>query len=265
MHRYAAIIEYHGAHYAGWQRQSHATGVQNVLESVFSQIADSAIEVFCAGRTDAGVHATHQVVHFECAQARPDRAWLMGGNTLLPKDIAVRWAGRVTDEFHARFSARARTYRYVMRNLPGRSAIAAGGVTPIFEPLDLNRMQKACRYFIGEQDFSSVRAAECGSLTPWRNIHAASIERAGEFVILQIKANAFLHHMVRNIVGVLCAVGHGHYSPEWVPELLKARDRTKAPGTAAPDGLYLVAVDYPARFQIPVLSPGPLWFPESFA
>ncbi|QGX41505.1 tRNA pseudouridine(38-40) synthase TruA [Permianibacter aggregans] len=262
MPRYAAIIEYHGARYAGWQRQSHTLAVQSVVEQVFSKIADAPIETFCAGRTDAGVHATHQIVHFDSPVTRPDRAWLLGGNSQLPADIAVRWAGRVSEEFHARFSARARTYRYVIRNSPGRSAIAAAGVTCIADPLDLALMQQAAQYFLGEQDFSSVRAAGCGSLTAWRNIHHLQLHRCGDYIVLEITANAFLHHMVRNIVAVLCAVGRGEQTVQWVGELLHARDRQLAPGTAAPDGLHLVAVKYPARFQIPVLSPGPLWLPD---
>jgi tRNA pseudouridine38-40 synthase len=259
MPRYAAILEYHGAAYAGWQRQAHTIGVQNRVEEVFSRIADAPIEVFCAGRTDAGVHATHQLIHFDCPNPRPDRAWLFGGNSLLPPDIAVRWAGAVSEEFHARFSARSRSYRYLILNRPGRSAIAMQGITPIPEPLDLAAMQQAAQHFLGEQDFSSVRAAECASLTAWRNIHHLQLERRGDYLLLEIRANAFLHHMVRNIVGVLCEVGRGAQPPGWVRALLAARDRTQAPGTAPAQGLYLVAVEYPQRFQLPVLAPGPLW------
>jgi len=265
MPRYAAIIEYHGYAYAGWQWQGHTIGVQQVVEEALAKVAASVVDTYCAGRTDAGVHASHQVVHFEVDCERPDRAWLMGGNAHLPADISVRWAGRVADDFNARFSALGRRYRYLIHNRPGRSALMPNGVTPIRQPLNAQRMQDAAQHFLGEQDFTSVRAAECSSKTAWRNIHALQVIRFGDYIVVDIAANAFLHHMVRNIVGALLAVGQGHREPDWVAELLRARNRRLAPGTAPAAGLYLVGVHYPARFQIPTLSPGPLWLDAALA
>ncbi len=259
MPRYAAIVEYHGKAYAGWQWQGHTLGVQQVVEEALAKIANEPVDTICAGRTDAGVHASHQVVHFDVAAERPDRAWLLGGNIHLPADISVRWAGRVADDFNARFSALARHYRYLIHNRPGRSALLPHGVTPCLYPLDVSLMQQGAQHFLGEQDFSSVRASECSSKTAWRNIHHLNITRLGDYVLVDIAANAFLHHMVRNIVGTLMQVGQGLKHPDWVAELLRARDRKLAAGTAAADGLYLVGVKYPARFQIPMLAPGPLW------
>lgn len=255
--RYAAIVEYSGHTYAGWQFQAHMLSVQQCLDEALSKLAATRIVTVCAGRTDAGVHGSHQVVHFDSATPRQDHAWLMGGNSLLPADIAIRWAGQVSSDFHARFSALARRYRYVILNRGGRPGLLAKRVTSVAEPLDEAAMQVAASYFLGEQDFSSVRAASCQAMTAWRNIHALSVSRQGEFIVVDIIANAFLHHMVRNIVGVLLAVGRGQQTPAWAQVLLKARDRRLAPATAAPDGLYLVGVRYPARFQLPCLSPGP--------
>lgn len=259
MPRYAAIIEYHGKAYSGWQWQGHTIGVQQVVEEALAKIANEPVDTICAGRTDAGVHASHQVVHFEVAAERPDKAWLMGGNSHLPPDISVRWAGRVADDFNARFSALARRYRYLIYNRAGRTALLPHGVTPFMYPLNEGRMQQAAQLFLGEQDFSSVRAAECSSKTAWRNIHHLNVFRRGDYVVVDIAANAFLHHMVRNIVGVLLQVGQGNREPAWVAELLRMRDRKLAPGTAPAEGLYLVGVQYPARFQMPQLAPGPLW------
>ena len=263
MPRYAAIIEYHGHAYAGWQWQGHTIGVQQVVEEALAKIANEPVDTICAGRTDAGVHASHQVVHFDVSAERPDKAWLMGGNIHLPPDISVRWAGRVADDFNARFSALARRYRYVIYNKPGRTALLPHGVTPFMYPLDVGLMQQGAQHFLGEQDFSSVRAAECSSATAWRNIHHLNVFRLGDYVVVDIAANAFLHHMVRNIVGTLLQVGQGNREPGWVAELLKLRDRKLAPGTAPACGLYLVGVKYPARFQIPVLAAGPLWLGAS--
>ncbi len=259
--RYAAILEYHGCHYAGYQWQSHALSVQHVLEEALSKIADTRVQTICAGRTDAGVHATHQVVHFDCAAVRHDRAWRLGGNSHLPHDVSIRWAGRVSDDFHARFSATARRYRYLIWNDISRSAHTANAVTVIPDRLDVAAMRCAARHFLGEQDFSAVRAASCQSLTAWRNIHALDVTQAGSLIVIDIAANAFLHHMVRNIVGVLLAVGRGELGDVEVLNLLRTKQRERAPATAPADGLYLVGVRYPARWLIPTLPPGPFFLP----
>ena len=259
MAKVALGIEYDGYRYHGWQRQSHAKSVQQELEQVLSNIADQPIEVFCAGRTDTGVHATGQVIHFEITNERPLKAWTMGANTQLPNDIAVRWAHSVPDDFHARFSATARRYRYIIANTPTRPAIAHSGLTWCRAPLDVDLMNQACHYFLGEQDFAAFQAASCQSRTSYRNIHHLFVERRGAYVVIDIKANAFLHHMVRNIAGSLIEIGRQHQTPEWAQELLKGKDRTKAAATASPGGLYLVDVEYPETFALPKVAIGPLY------
>ena len=261
--RYAAIIEYNGAAYAGWQRQLHAPSVQAQVEAAFSRVANVPVEILCAGRTDAGVHGTHQVVHFDCDAARPDRAWVLGANNHLPADIAVRWAGRVADDFHARFSALARRYRYLIANQTMRSGLAAKSFTIVPEPLSAVLMHEAAQYFVGEQDFSAVRAASCQALTAARNVHHVRVSRIGQYVLVDIAANAFLHHMVRNIVGVLLEVGTGRQPPDWPRQLLQSRDRALAASTASAAGLHLVGVRYPLRFQMPLLPAGPWFLPDS--
>lgn len=252
-------IQYDGSHYFGWQRQQSVDSVQARLESALSVVANEPISVFCAGRTDAGVHATGQVIHFETQAQRSDSAWTMGVNSHLPANIAVRWALPVEASFHARFSATARRYRYVIYNHRYRPAILAKGISHYHLPLNENLMHQAAQYLLGENDFSSFRAAQCQSLTPWRNIHHIEVSRQGEYVIVDIKANAFVHHMVRNIVGSLLEVGAGNQSPQWIDDLLKAKDRTQAAATAKPEGLYLVQVDYPLEYQIPKCDLGPLF------
>ncbi|MEM9103028.1 MAG: tRNA pseudouridine(38-40) synthase TruA [Pseudomonadota bacterium] len=255
--RVALGVEYFGEAYCGWQRQTHSPSVQEKLEQALSHIASESIKVKCAGRTDTGVHATGQVVHFDTQAERPDKAWFLGTNHHLPNDISVRWAKRVNDEFHARFSATARRYRYLIHNHRTRSAILSSGLTWVYRKLDAEKMASACPYFLGEQDFSSVRAAGCQSHSPMRNIIELNVARKGDLIILDIKANAFLHHMVRNIVGVLLAIGTGDKPPEWAQELLEQKDRRLAPATASPNGLYLVDVDYPLTFELPRLQIGP--------
>ncbi|NVK21602.1 MAG: tRNA pseudouridine(38-40) synthase TruA [Kangiellaceae bacterium] len=252
-------IEYDGSHYCGWQRQSHSPSVQEALEQVLSSIADHEINVFCAGRTDTGVHATGQVVHFELHNERPLKAWNMGANTRLPDDIAVRWAVQVDKDFHARFSATARRYRYIIANTHARPAIAAKGLTWCRQQLDVDAMNKACQYFPGEQDFSAFQAASCQSPTAFRNIHHLFVERKGDYVVIDIKANAFLHHMVRNIAGSLIQIGRGIQPYNWAKTLLQSKDRSIAAATASPNGLYLVDVDYPEQYQLPKLAIGPLF------
>lgn len=252
-------IEYDGSDYFGWQRQQSHDSVQERLETALSIVANEPITVFCAGRTDAGVHATGQVVHFETQAQRSHGAWTMGVNSHLPTNIAVRWSHSVDHSFHARFSATARRYRYVIYNHRYRPAILAKGVSHYYLPLNETLMHQAAQYLLGENDFTSFRAAQCQSLTPWRNIHHIEVTRQAEYIIVDIKANAFVHHMVRNIVGSLIEVGAGNQQPQWIFDLLKAKDRTLAAATAKPEGLYLVQVDYPSEYQIPNSFLGPLF------
>ena len=259
MAKVALCIEYDGHNYHGWQRQSHAPSVQQKLEEVLTKIADEPIQVFCAGRTDTGVHATGQVVHFELTNERPLKAWTMGANTQLPDDIGVRWAKTVNDDFHARFSATARRYRYIIANTSTRPAIGRGNLTWCRAQLDVNAMNDACQYFPGEQDFAAFQAASCQSNTSFRNIHHLFVERIGQYVVIDIKANAFLHHMVRNIAGSLIEIGRHNQPADWAKALLAGKDRTQAAPTASPNGLYLVDVEYPDVFDLPRLPIGPLF------
>lgn len=252
-------IEYGGKNYFGWQRQEKVDSVQQHLENALSFVANEPINVFCAGRTDSGVHATGQVVHFETNVFRPDKAWAFGGNANLPDDIAIRWVKAMDEEFHARFSATARRYRYIIFNNPLRTAILPHGVTHYHFPLDEKLMHQAGQFLLGENDFSSFRAAQCQSNTPWRNVHHLNVSRQGQYVIVDIQANAFVHHMVRNIVGSLLEVGAGNQPVEWMKWLLEQKDRNLAAPTAKPDGLYLVAVYYPEKFNLPKTPLGPLF------
>ncbi|EMD9370788.1 tRNA pseudouridine(38-40) synthase TruA [Proteus mirabilis] len=256
-------IEYDGSHYYGWQRQNEVRSVQERLEKALSQVANETISVFCAGRTDAGVHATGQVVHFETTAHRKDAAWTMGVNTHLPQDIAVRWVKTVANDFHARFSATARRYRYVIFNHRYRPAILSSGVTHFHYPLDAQRMHQAAQCLLGENDFTSFRAVQCQSRTPWRNVMHVNVSRYGDYVVVDIKANAFVHHMVRNIVGSLLEIGCGNQAITWMAELLALKDRTKAAATAKANGLYLVSVDYPERFELPKPAMGPLFLADN--
>lgn len=256
-------VEYDGSHYYGWQRQNEVRSVQERLERALSQVANEPISVFCAGRTDAGVHATGQVVHFETTAHRKDAAWTMGVNTHLPSDIAVRWVKNVSNDFHARFSATARRYRYVIFNHRYRPAILSAGVTHFHYPLDAERMHQAAQCLLGENDFTSFRAVQCQSRTPWRNVKHVKVSRYGDYVVVDIKANAFVHHMVRNIVGSLLEIGCGHQDVTWMAELLALKDRTKAAATAKANGLYLVAVDYPESFELPKPAMGPLFLADN--
>ncbi|XBS68655.1 tRNA pseudouridine(38-40) synthase TruA [Acerihabitans sp. KWT182] len=255
-------IEYDGSRFYGWQRQQEVASVQACLEQALSKVADEPVTVFCAGRTDAGVHATGQVVHFETLARRENAAWTLGVNANLPAEVAVRWAAGVTADFHARFSATARRYRYIIYNHPYRPAILSRGVTHFYHELDAEKMERAGRCLLGEHDFTSFRAVQCQSRTPWRNVRHLTVTRRGAYVVVDIKANAFVHHMVRNIVGSLMEVGCGHQGEGWIEELLAARDRTLAAATAKAEGLYLVAVDYPAGFALPAPALGPLFLAD---
>ncbi|MFK8258066.1 tRNA pseudouridine(38-40) synthase TruA [Erwinia sp. AnSW2-5] len=252
-------IEYDGSRYYGWQRQQEVRSVQEKLEIALTKVANHPVEVVCAGRTDAGVHGTGQVVHFETTSQRKDAAWTLGVNTHLPADIAVRWVKAVPDDFHARFSATARRYRYMIYNQRLRPAILGGGITHFYHPLDVEKMQRAGQCLLGENDFTSFRAVQCQSRTPMRNVIHLNVSRYGAYVVVDIKANAFVHHMVRNIVGSLMEVGCGNQSEGWIAELLAAKDRKLAAATGRAEGLYLVAVDYPTRFEIPRPPMGPLF------
>ncbi|MBR9858996.1 MAG: tRNA pseudouridine(38-40) synthase TruA [Gammaproteobacteria bacterium] len=260
--RIALGIEYDGSRYYGWQRQREVPSVQAEVEKALSKIADHPISIQCAGRTDAGVHGTGQVVHFDTHADRQAGAWTLGMNANLPSDIAVRWVKTMDDDFHARFSATARRYRYIIFNHNMRPAIHGSGVSHYVGDIDAQKMHEAGQCLLGEHDFTSFRAVQCQSHSPHRNIMQLKVERYGHYVVLDIKANAFVHHMVRNITGTLLKVGMGEESVSWVQQVLEGRDRNLAGPTAKAGGLYLVAVDYPEHYGLPDAPPGPLWLPD---
>lgn len=249
--RIALGIEYDGSGFAGWQWQKGRRTVQEALEQALSRIAAGPLRVHAAGRTDAGVHALHQVAHFDTAAARPLRAWVMGTNSALPDDIRVLWSQEVPSDFHARYSAIARHYRYVILNRATRSALLHRKATWCFQPLDEVRMQRAAEHLLGEHDFSAFRAQGCQSKSACRRMHLIDVARQGDQVIIDVVANAFLHHMVRNIVGVLIAIGAGKAEPDWSRAVLAARSRALAGVTAPPDGLYFANVMYPPVYALP--------------
>jgi tRNA pseudouridine38-40 synthase len=249
--RIALGLEYDGTAFRGWQSQAHARGIQSVVEDALSRVADHPVEVVAAGRTDAGVHAAMQVVHFDTSSIRSMRGWTLGATTNLPPQVSALWAREVPDDFHARYSALARRYCYFILTRPSRPAIAADRVAWIRDELDVERMQAGAVALIGEHDFTSFRDAECQSRTPMRNVHRIEIRRSGPVIVIDITANAFLHHMVRNIAGVLIAIGSGARPVEWSAEVLAARDRTKAGITAPAGGLYLMGVRYEPALGLP--------------
>ena len=259
MARWAAGVEYLGTRYSGWQWQGHAPSVQQEVERVLSTVADHPVKVTAAGRTDAGVHALNQVIHFDSDAARAPHAWLFGGNSQLPRDISLRWVQPVDGEFHARYGATARSYRYVMWTSRARSALLDGRVTWLIEPLDAERMHRAAQALVGEHDFSAFRDADCQSRTPMRNLTAIAVRRQGDFTVLDVTANAFLHHMVRNIAGVLIAIGQGKQPEDWAAAVLASRNRARGGVTADAAGLCFVGPEYPDRFGLPP-TPKP-WFP----
>lgn len=248
--RVALMVEYDGSQFHGWQAQTGLRTVQNVLEYAISQVASHEVSVVCAGRTDTGVHATSQIIHFDSEKERANRAWIHGANSFLPKDVCVKWAKEMPDDFHARFSALSRQYQYVIHNTPVRPALLRSNVTWQYRQLDHRVMQEACQFLIGEHDFTSFRSVECQSKTPMRRIHHLQVTRQGDILIIDITANAFLHHMVRNIAGVLMAVGSGRKPLAWVHDVLLAKDRRLGAETAPPYGLYLMAVTYPEAFGV---------------
>jgi tRNA pseudouridine38-40 synthase len=250
--RIAIGLAYRGAGLNGWQSQPSGNTVQDHLERALSEIAGERINVIGAGRTDAGVHAVGQVAHFDTAAARPESAWIRGVNSLLPSAIAVEWALPVAEAFHARYSAIARSYRYVLYNHPVRPAVLADFVGWFPLPLNLNLMQSAAECLLGERDFSSFRSAECQAKSPVRIVERAQVRACGPYVLFDFTANGFLHHMVRNIVGCVVYVGKGEHPPEWLAELVAARDRRLAAPTFAAAGLYLSQVCYARHWGLPV-------------
>ena len=256
--RIALGLEYDGSAFCGWQTQPNGCGIQDHLQAALASIAGHPIEVVAAGRTDTGVHASAQVVHFDCVADRDDNAWVRGTNTGLTPALRVLWSHRVPDDFHARYSARSRTYRYVLLNEPVASAVLRQRVGWYHRPLQLAPMQQAAKGLLGEHDFSAFRDAQCQAKSPVRNLAVASVERAGSYFLFTFRANAFLHHMVRNLVGALVYVGAGKQEPAWIAQLLEAKDRTRAAPTFAPDGLYLAAIAYDPAFSLPAFPAHPL-------
>jgi tRNA pseudouridine38-40 synthase len=258
--RIALGLEYDGAAFTGWQTQPDGRGVQDTIERALASVAGAPVSTICAGRTDTGVHALDQVVHFETSAARPLNAWVRGVNRFLPHTVAVRWAAEVPDVFHARFSAVRRTYEYWILNDPVRSALAHARAGWVFRPLDATAMHDAAARLVGRHDFTSFRSAECQAASPVRELHELSVARRGRMIRVRAGANAFLHHMIRNIVGTLVYVGLGRRDPAWVTEVLEARNRGQAAPTFSPAGLYLVRVEYDPSFLLPApASPLPAW------
>ncbi|MDX8385223.1 MAG: tRNA pseudouridine(38-40) synthase TruA [Gallionella sp.] len=249
--RIAIGVEYDGRSFHGWQSQPDGNTVQDILQLALGQISGSPTAIAAAGRTDTGVHALEQVVHFDSDADRPLTAWVRGVNALLPDTISVRWAHPVPDEFHARFSAHGRSYRYLLLNRATRSAIHAGKAGWFHAPLDIEVMQSAARDLLGEHDFSAFRAAECQAKTPVKNLRQLDIRQHGDMIVFDLSAGAFLHHMVRNIIGCLVYVGKGKYSPDWLTEVLASRDRSLAAPTFSADGLYLRHIQYDAKWELP--------------
>jgi tRNA pseudouridine38-40 synthase len=249
--RFAAGIEYEGTAYAGWQAQRATSSIQELTELAFSRVADETVSLVCAGRTDAGVHAREQVAHFDTNAVRPLRGWVLGANTHLPRDISVAWVVPVPAHFHARYSAESRTYRYFIFNRQVRSALVEKRAAHIHRPLDHERMREAAATFVGEHDFSALRSSECQAKSTVRRLTRLTVERQGEWVTVDVTANAFLHHMVRNLVGVLMEIGRGEQPVRWARDVLESRDRTQGGVTAPAEGLYMWSVEYPAAFGLP--------------
>lgn len=252
-------VTYDGAGFAGWQSQPSRNAVQDHLERALAAIASAPVRVVAAGRTDAGAHAAAQVAHFEVEAERPASAWVRGTNGHLPDAIAVQWAEPVADDFHARYSASARSYRYVLYNHPVRPSLLARHVGWFHLPLDERAMAQAAAMLRGRHDFSAFRAAECQARTPVRTLHRAVVSRSGPYLQFEFTADAFLHRMVRNLVGALVHIGKGAERPEWIGAVLASRDRARAAPTFSPRGLYLAAIEYPAPWRFPAFPPmGPL-------
>jgi tRNA pseudouridine38-40 synthase len=257
--RWALGLAYDGRHFSGWQCQEGLETLQKTLESALSYVADESIRVQCAGRTDRGVHATSQVVTFSCDKPRSSEAWVRGGNTRLPESMSVLWAKEVSPDFHARFSALSRRYCYYLHLSPNRSCHLPHQVTWMRGVLDVEKMHKAAQCLVGKHNFQSFRASQCQSKHAIRCVQRLSVEKNDKFIVIDITANAFLHHMVRNIVGSLLEVGKGGRPVEWMQALLEAEDRQIAAKTASPDGLYFVEVKYPEEYNLPVMARFPLF------
>ena len=250
--RFALGVEYNGSLFSGYQLQAHGTRtVQGALEKALSIVADEPIRLTCAGRTDTGVHATGQVVHFDTAVKRQLKAWMLGSNTNLPPDIAVHWVQQVNADFSARFSAVSRSYRYILFNRRIRSAVFQKNVAWSYGHFDEQLMHEAAQSLLGKHDFSAFRSSRCQANHAVRVMQKISVTRRDDYLILDIKANAFLHHMVRNIMGTLMVIGRGEQPVGWMEEILKGLDRKCAGKTASPAGLYLVNVEYPKAFGLP--------------
>ncbi|GAA6133502.1 tRNA pseudouridine(38-40) synthase TruA [Oceaniserpentilla sp. 4NH20-0058] len=260
--RWAAGVEYNGARFHGWQKQKHQPGVsiQESLEAAISEVANHEVGIVCAGRTDSGVHASAQVIHFDSTAVRSDRGWKMGINTKLPDGICVNWVQPITSDFHARFSAVARRYRYFIMNKPVKPGLMHDQVTWWRKPLDAEKMHEAAQALLGEHDFTSFRARDCQANHARRTMKDISVKRMGDWVMLEVCANAFLYHMVRNIAGVLLPIGHGSKPVEWCEQVLSAKDRTKAGVTAPGEGLYFVDVEYPDYPDLPSYKNGPPFY-----
>ncbi|MGE5623965.1 MAG: tRNA pseudouridine(38-40) synthase TruA [Bacillota bacterium] len=253
MTRFAIGLEYDGTEFMGWQRQTHeGRTVQACVEEALAKVADHPVEITCAGRTDAGVHASGQVAHFDSDARRDLRGWLLGVNSNLPADVTMNWIREAAPDFHARFKATARQYRYVILNRATRPALARQQLTWVHRPLGEARMQAAAQHLLGKHDFSAFRSVECQAKQPVRTLKRLDVRREGEKVMVDVLADGFLHHMVRNIMGVLIAVGEGKREPDWSRQVLEGRDRTLGGVTAPAEGLTLTAVEYPAEFLVPV-------------
>ena len=250
-YRIAMGVEYDGSPYIGWQSQREGETVQQNVERALSKVANQPINIFCAGRTDTGVHANEQVIHFETTAYRNVRSWVMGTNTNLPRSISILWASPVPETFHARFSAIKRAYRYTILNRGVRPAILNNYVSFVHRSLDETRMQQAAQHLIGTHDFTSYRAVACQAKSPIRTLYKLDVSRAGEFVYLDLLADGFLHHMVRNIAGVLIKIGSGEAEIDWSKQVLEHRDRRLGGVTAAPKGLSLKQITYPDEFALP--------------
>jgi tRNA pseudouridine38-40 synthase len=249
--RFAAGVEYDGCGFFGWQRQAEGRTVQDCVETAITKVADHPVSVVCAGRTDTGVHATGQVIHFDTTATRPVNNWLRGINANLPDDISVRWLIGTDATFHARFSATRRHYRYIIYNHPARSALLRNHVCWLYSDLDADIMARAGRHLLGEHDFTSFRATACQAHSPVRTVYSLQVTRCGSFIYIDVIANAFLHHMVRCIAGALIKTGSGERPVNWLYDVLKARDRRVSGINAPPAGLYLAEVRYPGHFQVP--------------
>ncbi|MCR3754901.1 MAG: tRNA pseudouridine(38-40) synthase [Candidatus Westeberhardia cardiocondylae] len=256
----ALSIAYNGKHFSGWQKQNKKySSIQETIEDALSSIANENITTLCAGRTDAGTHATAQIIHFETNKKRPMHAWTLGTNTKLPKNICINWAKKVKNNFHARFSAISRRYRYIIYNHLLRPSLFYNGIMHCKKKLSITNMQFAAQHLIGEKNFIAFKPSKCQSKTSWRRIHHIHINKINQYIIIDIKANAFFHHMARNIIGSLIEIGKGKQKKYWIQELLRAQNRSLAGPTAPSQGLYLVEVNYPKEFYLPITPIGPLF------